>query len=80
MCVLLLLLYTQTPKHKYIYIIIIIPCKFFKPTLANGFSLESERQQVSSNLQDSSQYSGWLLLLSLLLLFVTPSEFFTPVY
>ena len=26
--------------------------------LADGFSLEFEWQQVSSNLQDSSQYSG----------------------
>ena len=35
-------------------IIIIIPCK-----LADGFSPEFEWQQVSSSLQDSSQYSGW---------------------
>ena len=33
------------------------PYKFF--TLAGGLSLESEWQQVSSGLQDSSQYSGW---------------------
>ena len=44
-----------------IIIIIIITflfSKFFKPALADGFSLEFEWQQVSSSLQDSSQYSG----------------------
>ena len=30
---------------------------FFTPTLANGFFLESEWQQVSLGLQDSSEYS-----------------------
>ena len=29
------------------------PCEFFKPTLVGGLSLESEWQQVCSNLQDS---------------------------
>ena len=39
--------------------IIIIPFReFFTPTLADGLSLESEWQEVSSSLQDSSQYSG----------------------
>ena len=33
----------------------------FTTTLTDGFSLESERQQVSSGLQDSSKYSGWSL-------------------
>ena len=32
--------------------------EFFTSVLADGFSLEFERQQVSSSLQDSSQYSG----------------------
>ena len=32
--------------------------EFFKSALADGFSLESEWQQVSSNLQDSSQDFG----------------------
>ena len=32
---------------------------FFLPALADGFSLEFKWQQVSSSLQDSSQYSGW---------------------
>ena len=41
-----------------IIIIIIIIWEFFKSTLADGLSLESEWQQVFSNLQDSSQYSG----------------------
>ena len=31
---------------------------FFTPVLTDGFSLEFEWQQVSSSLQDSSQYSG----------------------
>ena len=31
---------------------------FFTSVLADGFSLEFEWQQVSSSLQDSSQYSG----------------------
>ena len=33
--------------------------EFFSPALADGLSLDSEWQQVSSGLQDSSQYSGW---------------------
>ena len=33
--------------------------EFFTPVLTDGFSLESEWQEVSSSLQDSSQYSGW---------------------
>ena len=40
-----------------IIIIIIIPSTFFTPALADGLSLESEEQQVSSSLQDSSWYS-----------------------
>ena len=39
-------------------IIIIIPCEFFTPALVDDFSLESEGLQISSSLQDSSQYSG----------------------
>ena len=41
-----------------IIIIIIHSLQLFTPALADGFSLESEWQQVSSSLQDSSQYSG----------------------
>ena len=41
-----------------IIIIIIIPLVFFTLALADGLSLEFEWQQVSSSLQDSSQYSG----------------------
>ena len=37
-----------------IIIIILLIGEFFIPTLANGFSLESEWRQVSSSLQDSS--------------------------
>ena len=32
--------------------------EFLTPALADGLSLEFELQQVSSSLQDSSQYSG----------------------
>ena len=32
--------------------------KYFKPALADGLSLESERQQVSLGLQDTSHYSS----------------------
>ena len=39
-------------------IIIIYSLEFFSSALANGFSLESVWQQLSSSLQDSSQYSG----------------------
>ena len=44
----------------YIIIIIIIIhlLELFTSALADGFSQESEWQQVSSSLQDSSQYSG----------------------
>ena len=41
-----------------IIIIILLLWEFFTPTLTDCFSLESEWQQVSSSLQDSSQYSG----------------------
>ena len=41
-----------------IIIIIIIPCKVFTPTLADVFSLKTERHQVSLGLQISFQYSG----------------------
>ena len=40
-----------------IIIIINIPYEFFTPILANGLSLETERQQVFSSLQDFSHYS-----------------------
>ena len=42
----------------YIIIIIIIPWEFFSSALADGLSMEFEWQQVSSSLQDSSQYFG----------------------
>ena len=38
--------------------IIIYSLEFFTSALADGFSVEFEWQQVSSSLQDSSQYSG----------------------
>ena len=42
-----------------IIIIIIYSLEFFTSVLADGSSLEFEWQQISSSLQDSSQYSGW---------------------
>ena len=39
-------------------IIIILLLRVLTQVLADGFSLESERHQVSSSLQDSSHYSG----------------------
>ena len=43
-----------------IIIIIIYSLEFFTSALADGLSLKFEGQQVSSSLQDSSQYSGRL--------------------
>ena len=40
-----------------ITIIILLILEFFTPTFAASFPLESEWQQVSSSLQDFSQYS-----------------------
>ena len=41
-----------------VIIIIVYSLEFFTSALADGLSLEFEWQQVSSSLQDSSQYSG----------------------
>ena len=42
----------------FITINIIYSLEFFTSALADGFTLESEWQQVSPSLPDSSQYSG----------------------
>ena len=64
---------------EFIITIIIYSSEFFTSALADGLSLEFEWQQVFSSLQDSSQYSGRLDSLQLLLsLFFSPWEFFTP--
>ena len=48
------------PIYNYIIIIIIInSCEFFTPALIGDLSLGCELRQVSSGLQDSSQYSRW---------------------
>ena len=39
-------------------VLLFTPLEFFTSVLADGLSLEFEWQQVSSSLQDSSQYSG----------------------
>ena len=39
-------------------LLLFTPLEFFTSVLADGFSLEFEWQQVSTSLQDSSQYSG----------------------
>ena len=54
---------THTHTHTYIYIyiyiiVIIYPLELFILLLADGFSLESKRQHVSSGLQDWSKNSG----------------------
>ena len=49
----------QTSSIIIIIIIILLFWEFFTPALANGFSLESEWQQVSTSLQDFYQYSSW---------------------
>ena len=41
-----------------LFLLLIIILELFTSALVDGFSLESEWQQVSSSLQDSSQYSG----------------------
>ena len=40
--------------------LLFIPWEFIVSALADGLSLEFERQQVSLRLQDPSQYSGHL--------------------
>ena len=42
----------------HIIVIIIYSLEFFTSAIADGLSLEFEWQQVSSSLQDTSQYSG----------------------
>ena len=42
----------------YLYNHFVLIWEFFTPALADSFPLESEWQQVSSNFQDSSLYSG----------------------
>ena len=55
-----LTLMKKTPaKEIIIKIIIIHSLELFTSALADGFSLESEWQQVSSSFQNSPQYSGW---------------------
>ena len=46
---------THPPTSNYYYY---YSLEFFSSALVDGFSLESEWQQVSSSLQDSSQDSG----------------------
>ena len=45
-------------KKKSCKIVDFTPFEFFTSALADGLTLEFERQQVSSSLQGSSQYSG----------------------
>ena len=49
---------TVNEQDYYYYYYYFIACKFFPLALAGGLALESKRQQVSSCLQDSSQYSS----------------------
>ena len=50
---------TWTAKSNYYYYYYFTPWEFFSSANANGLSLKFEWKQVSSNLQDPSQYSGW---------------------
>ena len=52
----------QSPLGVYVLLLLLLftPQEFFISVLADGFSQEFEWQQVSSSLQDSSQYSGRL--------------------
>ena len=54
-------------------LLLLTPLELFTSALADGFSLEFEWQQVSSSLQDSSQYSGHFIIFILLL-----AQFLTP--
>ena len=45
---------------RYPLLLLFTPFEFFTLALADGFSLESEWQQLFLSLQDSSQYSGRL--------------------
>ena len=51
-------IFPNTPIIIIIIIIIQFLLKFFTSALADGLSLSCKWQQVSSSLQDSSQYSG----------------------
>ena len=53
-----LILYFDSDHRLRVIITIFTPLEFFTSVLADGFLLEFEWQQVSSSLQDSSQYSG----------------------
>ena len=44
--------------HPIVSSLLLFPCESFPAALADGFSREIEWQQVSSSIQDSSQYSG----------------------
>ena len=61
---------------KLLLLLLLLLLEFFTSALADGFSLVSKWQQVSSNLQDSSQDS----VLSLLLLLLFPLLFLFQLY
>ena len=69
----LISLFTFLQFYLYYNYLFFISLEFFTSALAHGLSLEFEWQQISSSLQDSSQYSGRLLLL---LLFIWTCIFF----
>ena len=56
LCIYHLLAYYHYYYYYYYYYHCFSPCEFFIPTSAGGLSLESEWQQVSSRLPDSSEY------------------------
>ena len=50
-------------SHYYYYYYYFTPLEFFTSVLADGFSLKSEWQQVSSGLQDLSQDSDHIIII-----------------
>ena len=46
-------------EKKVLLLLLLLFWEFFSPALADGFSFEFEREQVTSNRQDSSQYFSW---------------------
>ena len=60
----------------FVYYYYLLLKSFSHQLLIAGLSLESEWQQVSSGIQDSSQYSSWSLQFRVFLWFPIPAVFF----
>ena len=64
--------------EKYYYYYYVTLTDFVISALADGLSLGFEWQQVSSSVQDSSQYSGRSIII-IIIIIIIPCEFFIPV-